>query len=236
MSMTGRTENTNSPFQLLVFDWDGTLMDSEAHIVASLEKALADLDLPSLPRERLSNVIGLGLSEAVRDLLPDVDQDVVADFIDRYRHHYLSADPVSSALFPGALETLSRLANAGYLLAVATGKSRHGLERSLKETGCAEFFAVTRCADECFSKPHPQMLQEIMTDLDTPSHQTLMIGDTEYDLQMAGNAGTAALAVSYGVHERERLLQHGPLGCLDHIAEIIPWLGIPHEGREVVES
>lgn len=227
---------THGPFQLLVFDWDGTLMDSEARIVACLEMALADLGLPALPRERLSNVIGLGLPEAVRDLLPEADHELVARFTDRFRHYFLSPDPVPSALFPGALETLIRLADAGYLLAVATGKSRRGLDRSLAETGCAGLFTTTRCADECFSKPHPQMLLEIMTDLDTPPHETLMIGDTEYDLQMAGNAGTAALAVSYGVHDPARLLRHGPLACLDDISEIIPWLGIRHGGREVVES
>jgi len=229
------TKTTAPLFHLLVFDWDGTLMDSEARIVACLEMALADLGLPSLPRERLSNVIGLGLPEAVRDLLPDAGHELVARFIDRFRHHFLSPEPVPSTLFPGVLETLTRLADAGYLLAVATGKSRRGLDRSLTETGCAGLFAITRCADECSSKPHPQMLLEIMTDLDTPPHQTLMIGDTEYDLQMAGNAGTAALAVSYGVHERARLLQHGPLACLDHIAEIVPWLGVRHGEREAVE-
>lgn len=228
-------KSTSSPFQLLVFDWDGTLMDSEARIVACLGMALADLDLPSLPRERLSNVIGLGLPEAVRNLLPTADEHLMTRFIERYRLHFLAGDQVASTLFPGVLETLRRLGEAGFMLAVATGKSRRGLDRSLAETGCADLFVASRCADECFSKPHPQMLLEIMADLDTPPHETLMIGDTEYDLQMAGNAGTAALAVSYGVHERARLLQHGPLACLDDIAEIIPWLGVRHGGREVVE-
>ena len=228
--------HASASFRLLVFDWDGTLMDSEARIVACLARALDDLGLPPLPRQRLSNVIGLGLPEAGRDLLPDAEPALVARFIERYRHHFLVGDATPSSLFPGARETLQRLSDAGFLLAVATGKSRRGLERSLAETECGDFFAVTRCADECFSKPHPQMLREIMTDLDTPAQQTLMIGDTEYDLQMAVNAGTAALAVSYGVHDAARLLRHGPLACLDHIAEIIPWLGIRHGEREVVES
>ncbi len=218
-------------FRLLVFDWDGTLMDSQGRIVACLARALEETGLPPLAPERLSNVIGLGLPEAARQLLPHVPESVVERFIAAYRRHYLSDKGEATPLFPGARETLQALHEAGFLLAVATGKSRRGLARSLEETGCGDLFLASRCADECFSKPHPQMLQDIMTDLDTPPEQTLMIGDTEYDLLMAANAGTASVAVSYGVHERERLLSHNPLACLDAIEEILPWLGLD-EGPE----
>ena len=220
-----------TPYTLITFDWDGTLVDSEAGIVDSLTRALADLDLPPLPRTKLRDVIGLGLPEAVRRLLPGARPDLVERFIERYRLHYLSPERAPTRLFPGVRETLESLVEAGYLLAVATGKSRRGLERSMEETGCADLFLATRCADECFSKPHPQMLLELMDFAGAGPEETLMVGDTEYDLQMAANAGARALAVTYGVHGRERLRLHRPLGFLERIADILPWLG--HGGTSV---
>jgi len=210
--------------ELLVFDWDGTLMDSEARIVDCLELALADLDLPLLPRDSLKDIIGLGLQEAIHQLMPELDEIMAQKFTERYRAHYLSEQQCPTKLFPGTLETLQALSQQGHMLAIATGKARRGLDRSLTDSGCGDLFVASRCADECFSKPHPQMLLEIMTLLDTPPEQTLMIGDTEYDMLMAQNAGAHALAVSYGVHERSRLLQHGALECLNDIRDIIGWL------------
>lgn len=217
--MTGKI-----PYKLLVFDWDGTLMDSEVRIVSCLSMTLSDLSLPALGRDALLNVIGLGLPEAVGALLPDADAALVRRFIDRYRYHFLSDHHAPAVLFPGARETLAMLDARGYLLAVATGKGRRGLEQSLDDTGCRNLFSVTRCADETASKPDPRMLREIMDIAGVAPVETLMIGDTEYDLQMARNAGTHALAVSYGVHARERLLACEPLGCLDAVTEILPWL------------
>ncbi len=210
----------NNRFKLLVFDWDGTLMDSEAQIVSSLTNVIAELELDERTNPALRNVIGLGLPEAIRQLYPDEEKDIVERFIERYRHHFLSGNQGASVLFAGAIDVIRRLHAEGYLLAVATGKSRRGLDRSLDETKSGEYFHVTRCADETFSKPHPQMLLEIMTDLDVGPDETLMIGDTEYDLQMAAEAGTASLGVTYGVHELERLLAHQPLACLDDISEV----------------
>lgn len=210
----------NDRFKLVVFDWDGTLMDSEAQIVTSLQKVIVELGLEARGEHALRNVIGLGLPEAIRHLYPEAKQFEVARFADCYRYHFLTAEQVPSQLFNGALEVVTQLYDQGYLLAVATGKSRRGLDRSLKETSSSDYFHVTRCADETFSKPHPQMLIEIMTDLNSNPDETLMVGDTEYDLQMASQAGVAAIAVSYGVHERERLLEHGPLACLDDISEV----------------
>lgn len=209
---------------LLVFDWDGTLMDSEARIVACIQAAIEDLGLEPREVAAVRNIIGLGLSEAISTLYPGCDNTLVASMTDRYRYHFLTANPTRSELFPGAEETIRGLGEAGYLLAVATGKGRRGLDLVLEETGLGKYFHATRCADETFSKPHPQMLEELMDELGTAPGETLMIGDTEYDMQMATNARTHSLAVSYGVHEKERLLRHNPLHCLDAIDELDGWL------------
>lgn len=209
-------------FELIVFDWDGTLMDSEAHIVASMERALEDLALPALPKENIRNIIGLGLFEALSQLMPSQSQATYQEVIDRYRYHFFADDPCEP--FEGAGAVLQVLVDEGYMLAVATGKGRHGLDRVLNSTGFGKYFVETRCADETCSKPHPQMLQEIMEALDTAPQKTLMIGDTEYDLEMAHAAKAAQLAVDYGVHERERLMAWNPLACLSSIQELPAWL------------
>lgn len=211
-------------FELLVFDWDGTLMDSEARIVACLQGAINDLGLPQREVSALRNIIGLGLAEAIETLYPGSTPTTHHHLVERYRHHFLVADPTPSALFEGAAETLRALADQGYLLAVATGKGRRGLDKVLQETGLAPLFHATRCADETCSKPHPQMLLELMDHLGAEPQATLMIGDTEYDMEMARNAATHALAVSYGVHHPERLLKHQPLGCLEQIGDLLAWL------------
>jgi phosphoglycolate phosphatase len=212
-------------FRLLVFDWDGTLMDSAARIVACMQAAARDRGRVVPSDSAVRNIIGLGLDEAVHALFPDArDRGEVRTLAERYRHHFLGADTTPSELFPGAARGLRRLEQKGYLLAVATGKGRRGLDSALQATGLAALFHATRCADETFSKPHPAMLLELMSELGAAPHETLMIGDTEYDLAMAANAGTPALAVSYGAHEPERLLRHGPLGCVDSVAEIEAWL------------
>jgi phosphoglycolate phosphatase len=211
-------------FDLLVFDWDGTLMDSEARIVGSLRAAIGDLGWESRETTALRNIIGLGLREAALQLYPDLSDTAFNRFVDRYRHHFLFAHPAPSELFPGAADTVRELHRRGYRLAVATGKGRQGLNRVLADTGLRQFFHATRCADETASKPHPQMLLELMEELDVEPARTLMIGDTEYDMEMARNARTPALAVSYGVHERERLLQHAPRDCIDAIDRLISWL------------
>jgi phosphoglycolate phosphatase len=211
-------------FRLLVFDWDGTLMDSEAKIVSCLDLTLRDLGRPALPREALLNVIGLGLPEVARALLPGAEAEMARRFIDRYRYHFLSDHLAPSTLFPGTLDTLKELDRRGYLLGVATGKGRLGLQRSLEDTASAGLFAATRCADETASKPNPRMLFELMEVTGVAAGETLMVGDTEYDLLMARSAGVSAVAVSYGVHERERLLAHRPLACLDDIRDIVRFL------------
>lgn len=214
----------SQPFNLLVFDWDGTLMDSEASIVVCMQAAIKDLGCEPRDKESIKNIIGLGLREAIDALYPGSDDSFLKAMVERYRYHFLGGSEYTSELFPGAAETIRGLSEAGYLLAVATGKGRRGLDMVLEKTGLGEYFHATRCADETFSKPHPQMLEEVMAVLGAEPGQTLMIGDTEYDMQMANNARTHALAVSYGVHERGRLMQHGPLHCLDAIDELTGWL------------
>lgn len=212
------------PYSLLVFDWDGTLMDSVARIVACIRASIDDLGLEFRTHDQIKNIIGLGLYEAINTLYPEGDEQLHRDMTDRYRYHFLEVDPTPSELFAGAVETLQRLDEQGYYLAVATGKGRVGLDKVLKETGLGPMFMATRCADETFSKPNPQMLFEIMDQLGVEPEQTLMIGDTEYDLQMARNAGTDGLGVSYGVHSVERLMKHEPVACLDAIGELNSWL------------
>ena len=211
-------------FKLIVFDWDGTLMDSEVKIVDCIQAAFADLGEPPPNREASRNIIGLGLSEAMAELWPRANDTQMRQVVDRYRHHFLDTNETPSALFPGACELVDWLTGQGYLLAVATGKSRRGLNSALEGTGLGARFNATRCADETFSKPHPEMLLQIMDELGVQRTDTLMVGDTEYDLQMARNAGAGALAVCHGVHERERLLEQEPLDCLETLRDMRPWL------------
>lgn len=214
----------SSEFNLLVFDWDGTLMDSEARILDCVRATVTHLDLPPVSDKQIRNIIGLGLKEAVITLFPGAEDKLVAQVIDVYRRHFLAGDSTPSKLFSGVREVLLKLERRGYLLAVATGKGRPGLDQALQETGLGTLFHATRCADESFSKPHPDMLLQLLSELGVESSDTLMIGDTEYDMEMATNARTHGLAVSYGVHEAERLMRHNPLGCLDDISDLVPWL------------
>jgi phosphoglycolate phosphatase len=211
-------------FELLIFDWDGTLMDSEAHIVACVEAAVSDLNLPVPNQNAIRNIIGLGLLEAVNTLFPGHEEGLHLEIANRYRRHFFRDNGSPSQLFDGAREVISELSKQGYLLAVATGKGRRGLDHALESTGLADFFHLTRCADETFSKPHPEMLNQILEQTGVEPKQALMIGDTEYDLEMAVNAGMPSLGVTYGTHSLERLLKHKPIACVDCVKEIPIWL------------
>ncbi len=210
-------------FELLVFDWDGTLLDSAAAIVEAITAACRDLGLPPPPAERARHVIGMGLYDALRHALPELPESRYPQLVERYRHHYLARDH-ELQLFAGAAELIAELSAAGFLLAVATGKSRLGLERALRHSGLGPFFHASRCADECFSKPHPQMLEELLDELAVAGERALMIGDTTHDLQMARNAGVAALAVAYGAHPVAALDAMRPLACVQELAELAAWL------------
>ena len=210
-------------YELIVFDWDGTLMDSEARIVACMQHAADDTGRVRPPGHAVREIIGLSLETAVRRLF-DCDEQGVGQVVEAYREHWLSDEIPHSVLFPHAAQVVEQLGQEGYLLAIATGKSRRGLDKVLEQCGLGPHFHVTRCADETFSKPHPQMLQEILTDLNATPSQAVVIGDTEYDMQMARNARVDALGVSHGVHAAGRLLDNGALAVLDELAQLPGWL------------
>lgn len=210
-------------FELLVFDWDGTLMDSAAAIAASLQAACRDLDLPVPSEERARYVIGLGLGDAMTYLLPGLDPVRYPEVQERYRVHFLRRD-AGTTLFPGAAEMVETLHRSGYLLAVATGKSRRGLDRALASTGLQHHFHATRCADEGHSKPDPGMLQGLMAELGVAGERTLMIGDTTHDMEMACAAGVPRLGAAYGAHAKQLLLGYEPLACVDDFGGLRQWL------------
>ncbi len=210
-------------FELVVFDWDGTLMDSTAAIAEAIQDACRDLGQPVPDDERARYVIGLGLHDSLAHVAPGLD---VADYprmIERYRVHFLRRDG-GTRLFDGARELLDELREEGYLLGVATGKSRRGLDRAMADCGLAGSFDMTRCADEGHSKPHPGMLQALIDGLATTPAQTLMIGDTTHDVQMAQAAGASALALTHGAHGREALQRSAPLALLDDLPALRQWL------------
>jgi len=210
-------------FDLLVFDWDGTLMDSAAAIVTALQAACTDLGLPVPDDQRAKYIIGLGLHDALSYLLPEVDTGRYPTIVESYRRHFMRLDG-DTRLFPGAADAVVELHRAGLRLAIATGKSRRGLARALAATGLAPYFHATRCADEGHAKPHPGMLRALMEELAVPEHRTLMIGDTTHDMEMARAAGVACLGVAYGAHPREALLDCSPLACLLSVEELRGWL------------
>ena len=211
-------------YALVVFDWDGTLMDSEAKIVNCFRCAAADVGAPVPAPEAVRGIIGLGLSEALAQLFPAAGVLERDRLTAAYREHFLERDATRMTLFPGVAEGLVQLRESGFLLGVATGKARRGLDRVLDETGTRHLFAASRCVDEAVSKPHPQMLRDILAATGIGARDALMVGDTTFDLQMAAAAGMDALAVSYGAHPVEPLLAEEPRDCLDEFAEVVRWI------------
>ncbi|SIT10820.1 HAD family hydrolase [Neptunomonas antarctica] len=213
-------------YSLLIFDWDGTVIDSTARIVSSMQSAARELGLRSLQNHEAQEIIGLGLPEAVQALFPGIDDVLLEAVRDRYVHHYMDADNTPVALFPGVQRTLERLHEKGYRLAVATGKSRKGLDRVLADTGLGWLFEITRCADETTSKPHPHMLEEILSQTQVDVSNAVMIGDTEFDLKMGVQAGMDTIAVSYGAHHIDRLKQYNPVLEMHAFPELETWLDL----------
>jgi len=210
-------------YDLIVFDWDGTLMDSTAAITGAIQQACGDLGLAVPSREQASYVIGLGLDDALRHAAPDLPHADYQRLAAAYRRHYFALDG-QLALFDGVLELLHELRSAGYNLAVATGKSRIGLSRAMDRPELRGLFDTTRTADETFSKPHPAMLQEIMAELACPPRRTIMVGDTTHDLQMARNAQCDAIGVSYGAHDMAQLQTLSPVGLVHSVTELRSFL------------
>jgi phosphoglycolate phosphatase len=212
-------------FDLLIFDWDGTLMDSTAAIANSIIASCVDMGLPVPSLAEASHIIGLGLSEAIATLLPDLSETDYPAFTARYRHHFLGQDHLLP-LFEGVAQTLPYLHSQGYWMTVATGKSRRGLDRALDQSQMRPYFHATRCADEVNSKPHPDMILQLMDYCVVPPERTLMIGDTSHDLLMAKNAGVASVGVSYGAHEEDSLRAFSPLYVAHSFNDLARWLSL----------
>lgn len=198
-------------------------MDSTSTIVKCIQGAARDLGLPVPRDDAASHVIGLSLFEAMQTAMPGIDPGLYPRLVERYRYHFLSKDH-ELVLFDGVRDMLTELSQDGYFLAVATGKSRVGLNRALNAVGLLSLFDATRCADETFSKPHPAMLQELTRELGQDLRRTVMIGDTTHDLLMANNAGAAGIAVQYGAHPVEQLHACSPLYSAGTVGELHQWL------------
>ncbi len=215
----------NDPrFDLLVFDWDGTLMDSVASIVGCMQAAARDLGIGGVSEAQVRRTIGLGLRESMSALGFGGNEQLWDRLVERYRDRWLSEFRHQIVLFPEVPAVLSELARHGYLLAIATGKSRRGLDRDLEVSGVRHFFHASRTADEALSKPHPQMLFDIFAELGVRPQSALVIGDTTFDLEMAGSAGAAAVGVLSGSHGADELRGAHPLTCLPGVGHLPAWL------------
>jgi phosphoglycolate phosphatase len=209
---------------LVVFDWDGTLMDSERQIVHCMQAAAADLDLVVPMYCEVRSIIGLGLPEAIQVLFPGHEAGLRERVRQCYAGHFIAGAGGRSELFPGAPELLDRLHANGQLMAVATGKSRAGLDRVLCESGLSGYFHITRCADETASKPDPLMLHEILGALSVPADEVVMIGDTTFDLEMAARAGIRSIGVGHGAHDVEVLERYSPMAIVPDLKALLPYL------------
>lgn len=210
-------------FDLIAFDWDGTLYDSTALIARCIQYAVVDVGGQRPSDHDAAWVIGLGLAEALARAAPDVPREKYPELGARYRHHFL-AHQDDLVLFDGVLTMLDALRARGHRLAVATGKSRRGLDLALDTVALRERFDASRTADETSGKPHPRMLLELMEELQVPAERTLMIGDTTHDLQLALNAGCAGVGVSYGAHTPEGFAPLSPLHVAHSVPDLAAWL------------
>ncbi|RUO60363.1 HAD-IIIA family hydrolase [Pseudidiomarina insulisalsae] len=211
-------------YRLIIFDWDGTLMDSIGRIVSAMRATATTQQLPVPSVQAVRDIIGLSLEPAIERLFGRLTSDQHAAFLAQYRDQYVDLDPTPTPLFPGVETMLHNLREQGYLLAIATGKARRGLDRVLTETALQDVFHFTRCADESISKPHPQMLHELMAAAQCSADETLMIGDSVHDLKMARAAKVDALGVDFGTHEALLLQQHQPLAVLSSWQQLNDYL------------
>lgn len=212
--------SSNLRFPLVVFDWDGTLMDSVPRIVSCMQKMAQQASLPVPAESAVRDIIGLSLWVALERLFDCHEESEQQQLIAIYRELYVHTDPTPSPLFNGVVDVLTELTEQGVQLGVATGKARQGLERAWQQTNTGHFFSVSRCADEAQSKPHPQMLQQILTHTGYTAEQTVMIGDSRYDLQMAKNAGMPSIGVTWGVHDHGELDAEQPIAIMQAIEEL----------------
>lgn len=208
----------------LIFDWDGTLADSIANIVTAMQRAAEDTGLPVRSARQVKDIIGLALPDAVAVLYPHIEDPLFAQrVIEAYADNYLALEQQPSPLFDGVRAALDELRAEGFHLAVATGKGRRGLDRMLASHDLQDYFDVTRCADETAGKPDPQMLREILDELEVSAAQACMVGDSEFDMLMGHNAGVRPVAVTYGAMTEEQLLRCRPVHCVDTFDEFQSW-------------
>lgn len=216
----------SSKYKLLVFDWDGTLMDSLGHIIECTNRVAEHFSLKQPTRDEIRDAIGLPTLAYIIRIFPQANNH--EELRACYVKYYLQTD-VKEKLFHGAMETLHSLSTQGYQLAIATNKSSEGLQQALKRHNMYDLFVTTRCGDDTFTKPQPEVIWGILTELQTRHEETLMIGDTEFDMQVAINAKIDALAVGYGIRSKEQLLAYAPVACIDDIKELLPLLEKKHE-------
>ena len=210
---------------VLIFDWDGTLVDSIMRIVEAMHMASDACGVPRCSDDEIRAIIGLALPQAYDVLYPDADDAELKErFIRSYSDQYIVLEEVPSAFYPGVMDALDNYRSAGYQLAVATGKSRRGLHRVLSGHKMVDYFDITRCADETRSKPDPLMLHEILKHCAAEPQQAIMVGDSPFDLRMAHNANMPSVAVSYGAQPMSVLQQESPVLAIDHFTELTSWL------------
>lgn len=210
----------SKPYDVLIFDWDGTLLNSADHIASCICEGFDAAGLTPPTMDEARNIIGLGMVEAIQFLRPGIEHELIIRIREAYAERFFSKQPTRDDLFDGVMDMLENAATQGFKLAIATGKSRPGMDVVLRQLDMTKQFHVVRCADETRSKPHPLMLEEILRELGLPPERALMIGDTEYDMRMAQAIQMDRLGVSYGVHGRDRLLAHDPIACIDSMREL----------------
>ncbi|MEB3899850.1 HAD family hydrolase [Pseudomonas putida] len=225
----------NKPYELLIFDWDGTLADSIGRIVLAMNSAAERAGEAPSDEGAIKGIIGLALGEAIAMLYPHLDVGQVEVFRQHYADVYMALDQQPSPLFEGVVESLEAFRAEGYRLAVATGKARRGLDRVLKANGWERYFDITRAADETRGKPHPLMLEQILAHCQVEPQRALMVGDSAFDLQMASNAGMHSVAVGYGAMSLEALSEFGPQVCIDHFSQLREWLATSRTHSKVGE-
>ena len=211
-------------FKLVIFDWDGTLMDSVARIVSSMQATALDCELPVPSAPAVRDIIGLSLYKALPILFAGINERQAEQLLTVYRRHYMELNQTPAPLFMGAADTIKNLHANGYQLAVATGKQRAGLDSVLADTQLTGYFHALRGADQALSKPHPLMLEQILAELNLTPSEAVMVGDSSYDLEMAQAIGMSRIGVTYGVHDAARLNQHQPVALIDDIRHLRQWL------------
>ena len=215
---------SSNKYRVIIFDWDGTLVDSTARIVDSMQIAAASVELPTLTDHAIQQIIGLGLPEALRRLWPHITATELELMRTHYSANFSFHSDVHVDFFPSAHDFFAELQSLGYILAVATGKTRRGLDEMLDSMAVRDVFAITRCADETTSKPDPHMLNEILAELNLSSEQALMVGDTSFDLDMARAINMDAVGMTHGAHDSETLLLSGAKSLCHDLNDLLDWI------------